>query len=193
MPSEAAAGQRAAASCFGERTMTVTTSRADVSAQPPLDALFKGAMRRLASGVALVTTADAAGTPYGIAMTAFMSLSMEPPSMLLAINTGASLCAPLLAHGAFAVNILAWEQREGCQTFVSTPADQRFATMPWRMERGVPVVSASVATIICAVDQAEAFGSHTIVKGLVERVMLGDDTVPLTYLDGRYGRVGFDV
>jgi len=51
-----------------------------------LEGDFRAAMRLLASGVALVTTCDDKGAPCGIAMTAFMSLSMEPPSLLLAIN-----------------------------------------------------------------------------------------------------------
>ena len=89
--------------------------------QAALEGDFRAAMRLLASGVALVTTSDAAGAPCGIAMTAFMSLSMDPPSLLLAINRTASLLAPLEANGRFAVNILAADQAQACQTFVTAP------------------------------------------------------------------------
>jgi flavin reductase (DIM6/NTAB) family NADH-FMN oxidoreductase RutF len=159
----------------------------------PLDHLFKGAMRRLASGVALVATTDGEGVPCGIAMTAFMSLSMEPPSMLLAINSNASVCTPLLEKGLFSVNILGWQQREHCEAFVAAAAAERFAAVPWAMHQsGVPIVSSAIATIICRLAQAEPFGSHRVIKGLVEHVMLGDETVPLTYVNGRYGQVNFD-
>lgn len=158
-----------------------------------VEPLFRGAMRRLASGVALVTTADSLGNRHGIAMTAFMSLSMDPPSMLLAINRTASLCAPLLPRGLFAVNVLAAEQERACAAFVARPAAERFAGSEWTEdESGMPVVSGAVARIICAVGQAESFGSHMIVKGLVRSVTLGEDRAPLVYVSGRYGTVTSD-
>jgi flavin reductase (DIM6/NTAB) family NADH-FMN oxidoreductase RutF len=155
---------------------------------PAIEAQFKGAMRRLASGVALVTTADCEGTPYGIAMTAFMSLSMEPPSLLLAINKEASLCAPLLERGRFAINILGLAQHVICRAFVSTSARERFAKMRWQRDaHGIPLVCSAAANVICTVGQSDLFGSHVVVQGLVQDVILGDDSDPLIYLDGRYG------
>lgn len=155
--------------------------------------LFKGAMRRLASGVALVTTADEQGARFGIAMTAFMSLSMDPPSLLLAINQTASLCAPLLERGHFAVNILARDQRALCQAFVAAPPAERFAALDWTPgPRGIPVVQSATANILCAVGEARPMGTHMVVQGLVEQVMLGGSADPLIYLDGRYGSAAFD-
>lgn len=169
-------------------TTSVITPAADA-----VETLFRGAMRRLASGVALVSTADAAGNRYGIAMTAFMSLSMDPPSLLLAVNRTASLCAPLLDRGLFAVNIMAAEQQAECEAFVARPPAERFASAEWALdESGMPVVSNAVARIICEVGQAESFGSHMIIKGLVRTVALGEDRSPLVYVNGRYGTVAFD-
>lgn len=156
-----------------------------------LDGEFRAAMRLLASGVALVTTLDAAGAPCGIAMTAFMSLSMEPPSLLLAINRTASLLAPLEDNGRFAVNILAADQAAACQTFVTTAPGQRFGTLDWWMEDGLPLVESCVATILCRVEQTADFGSHRVVTGVVEKVTVGGGE-PLVYVDGRYGRVSVD-
>ncbi len=157
--------------------------------------LFKGAMRRLASGVALVTTADEQGAPFGIAMTAFMSLSMDPPSLLLAINQTASLCAPLLARGRFAVNILARDQRARCEAFVAAPPADRFDKLDWIAgEGGIPVVQSATANILCSVGEARAMGTHMVVQGLVEHVILEGSAVdPLIYLDGRYGGAALDV
>ena len=157
--------------------------------QPSIEELFRGAMRRLASGVVLVTTCGADGQPYGIAMTAIMSLSMDPPSMLLAVNRTASLCEPLLASGEFSINIMAWDDAEACQSFVSAPAAERFATMDWNMgERGLPLLTSSVANILCSIDKAEPFGSHMVIRGLVQKVVLGEDRNPLLYVAGRYGQ-----
>lgn len=154
---------------------------------------FRLAMRRLATGVALVTTADPDGLPCGIAMTAFMSLTMDPPALLMAVNRTASLCPPLLERGRFAVNILSENQAASCHAFVATPAAKRFDTVTWSdVGDGIPVVQGAVATILCSVDKAEPFGSHMVVRGLVERVMLGECERPLAYLDGRYGAVSLN-
>lgn len=151
---------------------------------------FRLAMRRLASGVALVTSCDAEGRPCGIAMTAFMSLTMDPPALLIAVNRTASLCSPLLEYGRFAVNMLSEGQADLCKGFVTTPAAGRFDKLGWSEgPDGIPVVHGAVASIVCAVDKAEAFGSHIVIRGLVEQVMLGDCERPLAYLDGRYGTV----
>lgn len=154
---------------------------------------FRLAMRRLASSVALVTTADPDGLPCGIAMTAFMSLTMDPPALLMAVNCTASLCPPLLERGRFAVNILSEDLAASCHAFVATPAAERFDTVTWSdVGDGIPVVHGAVATILCCVDKAEPFGSHMVVRGLVERVMLGECDRPLAYLDGRYGTVSLN-
>ena len=168
-----------------------TSYAAQVAYDPAQD--FRLAMRRLVSGVALVTTADPDGQPYGIAMTAFMSLTMDPPALLMAVNQTASLCSPLRERGQFAVNILSEEQAESCNAFVATPAAQRFDVVAWTGTKdGIPVVHGAVATILCAVDKAEPFGSHMVIRGLVERVMMGECERPLAYLNGRYGTVRFD-
>lgn len=174
----------------------MTTARTMINSAPveadPAQA-FRLAMRRLASGVALVTTADPDGRPCGIAMTAFMSLTMDPPALLMAVNRTASLCSPLLERGRFAVGILSEDQAAACHAFVATPAAERFDTVAWAgTGDGIPVVHGAVATILCAVDKAEPFGSHMVIRGLVEQVMLGECERPLAYLDGRYGTVSLN-
>ncbi len=156
--------------------------------QAALEGDFRAAMRLLASGVALVTTSDAAGAPCGIAMTAFMSLSMDPPSLLLAINRTASLLAPLEANGRFAVNILAADQAQACQTFVTAPPDTRFDTLAWRMDDGLPLVESAIATILCRVEHTADFGSHRVITGVVDKAVVPGGE-PLVYVDGRYGQV----
>lgn len=158
------------------------------AAPAALEGDFRAAMRFLASGVAITTTTDARGAPCGIAMTAFMSLSMEPPSLLLAINRTASVLAPLEQCGRFAVNILAADQAAACQAFVAAPPDARFGAIAWHMADGLPLVESGVATILCRVEQTADFGSHRVVTGLVDRVIVGGGE-PLVYVDGAYGRV----
>ena len=164
-------------------------SKAAASAHEVLAADFRGAMRRLASGVALVTTADPDGTRYGIAMTALMSLSMEPPSLLLAINRNASLCQPLLDRSLFGVSILAREHEQSCHSFVTAPAAERFGHGDWiaHEESGIPLLGSALAGLVCRLDKAEPFGTHVVIRGLVDYVRLDPSSDALVYLDGRYG------
>lgn len=153
-----------------------------------LAAAFRGAMRRLASGVALVTTTDESGARAGIAMTALMSLSMEPPSLLLAVNRTASLCAPLLARGIFGVSILGRADEQLCRDFVSAPVDSRFALADWiTHETGTPLLRSALAGLVCTLDKAEPFGSHMVIRGIVDYVALDPSSDALVFLDGRYG------
>lgn len=168
-------------------------SNAAASADEVLAADFRGAMRRLASGVALVTTADAGGTRYGIAMTALMSLSMEPPSLLLAINRNASLCEPLLDRALFGLSILAREHEQSCHAFVTAPAAERFGHGDWiAHESGIPLLGSALAGLVCRLDKAEPFGTHVVIRGLVDYVRLDPSSDALVYLDGRYGRMTAD-
>ena len=71
---------------------------------------FRLAMRKVASSVTIVTTRDAAGMPHGMAASGVIPVSMDPPSMLVAINRSASLHPVLQASRRFCVNVLADHQ-----------------------------------------------------------------------------------
>lgn len=166
-----------------------------LKANPPavdeaLVAGFRGAMRRLASGVALVTTTGDGDRRHGIAMTAVMSLSMDPPSLLLAVNKDASLCRPLLASGRFGVSILRQEDEALCQRFVAVPAAERFGVGAWEdHETGIPLLTSALARIVATLEKAEPFGSHMVLYGKATYVALEPSSDALVYLDGRYGRM----
>lgn len=153
---------------------------------------FRQAMRRLASGVSIVASRDAGGQPCGIAMTAVMSLSFDPPSMLIAVNRSASLLEPLLAKGRFSINTLGHTSECWCREFVGAPSDRRFAPSDWQdHSSGVPVFNDAIAAVICDVDQAEPFGSHYVIRGIVRDVAVREPHEGLIYLDGRYARPAF--
>ena len=166
-------------------TSTLDSSPLD----PALIDGFRGAMRRVASGVALVTT-NADNAWHGIAMTAFMSLSFDPPSVAIAINRTASLYAPLMIAGRFCINVLDTGQADLCQDFVRCPVDTRFAEGGWTdAVTALPSLPDALSRIFCRVGGAQTFGSHAIVIGVVEQVINRDEIDPLIYADGRYGRL----
>lgn len=151
---------------------------------------FRAAMRGLASGVSLVTTRDTAGMAHGMAATAVTSISAEPPRLLVCVNKSASMHAPLLAAGIFAVNFLTLEQ-EPLVALFSSPKDraQRFAGPDWgRLETGAPVLAGAIAALDCRVVETIEASSHTMIIGdVVATRALSAVAVPLVHYHGGLG------
>ena len=155
-------------------------------------AAFRGSMRRLAGGVALVTTFDGERR-YGMPMTAVMSLSMAPPSLVLAVNRSASMHVALEAGHPFCVNLLKHSSGEMCKAFSALPSSERFSVGEWADgPGGAPYLVDAQAVICCDVGPVHVFGSHSLVIGLVAKAWVDESVSPLVHLDGRYVSIGMD-
>jgi flavin reductase (DIM6/NTAB) family NADH-FMN oxidoreductase RutF len=150
---------------------------------------FRSAMRRLASGVALITTSHE-GRRFGMTATAVTSLSMEPPSLLVCVNQSASVHVPIASRGAFCVNLLSAAQADLGSLFSVKPGGEaRFQHGTWvEDEDGLPILEGSQASISCKVTLVTSHGTHTIFAGEVLRVKCLSAIDPLLYLDGSFGR-----
>ena len=143
-------------------------------------------MRRLVSGVAVITTCDSAD-PHGMTATSVSSLSFEPPSMLVCVNRSASMHDILEASGRFCINLLSRDQQVIGQRFASKPdGPSRFDDVAWTMVRALPRLSGVQASIFCSQAAFLRFGTHTIFVGAVDGVEVSDEVNPLTYVDGRF-------
>ena len=159
---------------------------ADPASPRPLELQFKGAMRRLASGVALVTTAHQ-GRRYGMAATAVSSFSMDPPALTISINRTASMYDALVARGEFCVNILQECHAEMCRSFSAAAGEERFRFGSWDdHDGGLPYLVDSQAAIICRTGPTMTFATHTLFVGEVIGIVLDEKVSPLVYLDGGY-------
>ena len=147
---------------------------------------FRHSMRRLAGGVALITTSDGQRR-YGMTMTAVMSLSLEPPSLVIAVNHSASIAPVLQRDRGFCVNLLKHASADMCRTFSALPSDQRFDVGDWtEAPNGAPYLDDAQAVICCHVGPIHRFATHDLVIGLVSDAW-GDEAIsPLLHLDGRY-------
>jgi flavin reductase len=146
---------------------------ADPASPRPLELQFKGAMRRLASGVALVTTAHQ-GRRYGMAAT-------------ISINRSASMYEALVARGEFCVNILQECHAEMCRSFSAAAGEERFRFGSWDdHDGGLPYLVDSQAAIICRTGPTMTFATHTLFVGEVIGIVLDEKVSPLVYLDGGY-------
>lgn len=148
---------------------------------------FKGAMRRLASAVGVVTAKGPDGMT-GMAATSITSLTMVPPAVLVCVNRTASLHACLSQGSLFNVNILSRHQRDVSAAFGgAVPRELRFTVGTWVPDhRGLPMLEEAQANLSCTVDAIMPYGTHSIVVGKVEAVRLSGDVAPLIYQDGSY-------
>ncbi len=151
----------------------------------PVDA-FKAAMRRLAGGVAVVTT-KGPDRWYGMTATALMSLSMDPPSLALAVNSSASIHTPLNLHRAFCINLLDSKQEYVGTAFSTLPSEERFTVGDWQPGHlGLPYLVGAQATIFCTAEAMHTYGTHTIFIGKVLQTVVAEHVRPLVYLDGGF-------
>lgn len=147
---------------------------------------FKQVLRRWASGVTVVTARDG-DRVHGMTVSAFSSVSADPPLVLVCANRDSTTHGFIESAGVFAVNILAHDQAEVSNVFASKEQEStRFDTVTWRDgEHGVPLLEGALASLECTVTNAHQAGSHTIYIGNVERVYLRDAS-PLLYYAGSY-------
>lgn len=153
---------------------------------------FKGAMRRLAATISLVTTIDDAGKPHGMAATAVSAVSMDPPSLLICVNQQASMHDPLAEAERFCVNLLHRNQAEIVRVF-SDPGqrDKRFDNGKWYAgHKGLPALTGAQASVFCTLDKLVPYGSHTICIGLVEAVVSHAEVSPLLYSNASFRCIG---
>lgn len=145
-------------------------------------------MRALASGVTVITSFDASARPAGMTATAFTSVSIDPPRVLVCANSDSRTAAAIAAHRAFAVNLLAVGDLELAQRF-SSRADDKFAGVDWETrDPGVPALNSALAVVTCRVEQAIETGTHVIYLGEVVTTSHREGA-PLIYLDGAYRSV----
>jgi flavin reductase (DIM6/NTAB) family NADH-FMN oxidoreductase RutF len=147
---------------------------------------MKNAMRRLGSGVVLVTT-EFEGRRTAMLATAVNSLSLDPPSLLLCVNKAATIFSVLTSKRPFCVNILGESHLKLARHCSSTEGADRFREGKWLpYVNGVPYLADSIASFFCGVDVTMEYGSHGIFIGRVSEILTGADEPPLLYLDGNY-------
>jgi len=149
---------------------------------------FRNALSRFISGVTVVTTLGQDNRPAGITVSAFSSVSLEPPLVLACIDKRASLHDLLTEGSYFAVNILADDQQDVSRLFASKDED-RFdgAAYRWGVS-GAPLLDGALACIECRVVHAYPGGDHTIIVGEVESTSIAEDK-PLAYYRGGYSHL----
>ncbi|MFD4502143.1 flavin reductase family protein [Streptomyces sp. NPDC058457] len=167
---------------------------------------FKAALSRLAAGVVLVTAQEPsldpddplapAGEDVGMTATAFMSVSLDPPLVLVSLREGSRMDDLLDEQPRWAVSVLTESQRHIAGRFAMKGriSDRLlFEDIPYvRGEAsGAPLVGGALATLECRTEQRMPAGDHTLVIGRVLTAELpSTEGGPLMYFRGRYRQLG---
>jgi len=150
---------------------------------------FRKVLGHFAAGVTIITTADAAGRPTGLTATAFTSLSLDPPLILVCISHKSQSYPALIERGQFAVNFLRREQEDLSRRFATSRTD-KFDGIAYRMsDLSLPILTEALAHVECVTVNQHIEGDHTILIGRVDAcgTAFGD---PLLYFRGQYASLG---
>lgn len=167
---------------------------------------FRAAMSRLAAGVVLVTAREPSldpddptaplGEDVGMTATAFLSVSLDPPLVMVSLREGSRMDDLLAEQPHWAVSVLSESQRHIAGRFAMKGriSDRLlFEDLPY--VRGstsdAPLIGGALATLECRTEQTVSAGDHTLVIGRVLTASLpSGEGSPLTYFRGRYRQLG---
>jgi flavin reductase (DIM6/NTAB) family NADH-FMN oxidoreductase RutF len=149
---------------------------------------FRAVLGRFPSGVTVVTTTDDSGTDQGMTVSAFSSLSLHPPLILICIEKTASAHRALTTAPGFVVNVLSARQEQVARRFAIVDIDRFDGVGFTRSARGYAVLDDVLGVIECTRDKLFDGGDHTIIVGSVE-AMRADAGTPLLYYRGGYAQL----
>lgn len=149
---------------------------------------MRSALRQFASGVTVVT-AERDGEQFGITVTAFASISLVPPVVMVAINNESPLRDAIVESEHFAVHILSEAQRPLAERFSRpVPSVEKYSEVPFiYAASGAPILTDTLASLDCVLEETNAIGSHTVMFGrVVDARSIDVNGSPLLYYNRSY-------
>src|SRR5262245_41104543 len=126
-----------------------------------------------------VVTSQLGGRPHGTTVSAFCSLSLDPPLVLVSLSCASDLLAMIRTTGRFGINVLEHSQ-QALATRFARKGDDKFAGVAWSMDHDLPRIHGAGSWIACRLEDLLDGGDHAIVVGLVEHADQ-DARQPLLY------------
>jgi flavin reductase (DIM6/NTAB) family NADH-FMN oxidoreductase RutF len=168
--------------------MTVTTRKDEapmsgVHVQPDAD-VMKQVNRQFVTGVTVVTAMDG-DRPKGLAVNAFASISLDPPTVMVCVQRTSSTYACLFRATHLAINILSTEQMDVVTRF-ATKSDDKFSGLDWEPGRfGSPLIDRSSARMEVEIRERLQASTHTVFICRVVDAGVTDRT-PMVYSAGGF-------
>lgn len=154
------------------------------AADPPHERHLRNALGCFPTGVTVVTTAGEDGRLYGMTVSSFSSVSLDPPIVLWSQRLGAPSHAAFCGAQFFAINVLGSAQQR-LSTQFARPAADKFHGVAYRLApEGVPLLDDVAAQFVCRNDFSCHGGDHLVFFGKVIRFGYSPTAVPLVYSRG---------
>ncbi|MDE2597562.1 MAG: flavin reductase [Sphingomonadales bacterium] len=142
--------------------------------------------------VGIVTTLDPAGHPVGLAMSALMPVSLEPPAMAICVNRSAGAHQALVGAGLFCINLLHSALDGHILPFADPAARElRFTQADWQQhgESGIWYIAGAAANLFCETAELLAHGTHDLIVGNVVDLLSGGGEDIIGWGNGAPGRL----
>jgi flavin reductase (DIM6/NTAB) family NADH-FMN oxidoreductase RutF len=150
---------------------------------------FRQAMSSVATSVTVVTTSDSAGA-HATTVSAFASLSMNPPMIMFALDCNSELLARLQHSKRAGVSILAEGQRDVALA-CATKGTGKMNRIPWVEDHGLPRIRDALAFLACEDVTQFPGGDHLIVTARVAHVALSAEPLaPCLYFRREFASIG---
>ncbi len=149
---------------------------------------FRSVLGRFATGVTVVTACDDAGADHGMTVSAFCSLSLEPPLVLICIEHSTEMYRVLQSASRCVINVLTDEQETLSRRFAETMEDRFVGVGFTRGETNCAILDDVLAFAECEIIERHVAGDHTI---YVANVITGSarEGRPLLYYRGGYSQM----
>lgn len=149
---------------------------------------FRAALGRFACGITVVTARDEKGRDHGMTVSAFCSVSLEPPYVLVCIGHDASMHGLMMQVQHIGISVLSNEQEPLSRRFADPESDRFDGVGYARGENGVVLLDEALVHLECEIVARHEAGDHTIVVCAVERAD-AYDARPLLYYRGGYAQL----
>jgi len=145
---------------------------------------FREALASVCTPVSVVSSHHD-GRPHGTTVSAFCSLSLEPPLVVVSLARTSDLLAIVTESRVFGINVLSDGQQDLAVNFARKGPD-KFDGVDWELDRGVPRILGAATWLVCKLEQLHEGGDHLIAVGQVEHVESGPGN-PLLYRYREFG------
>ena len=136
----------------------------EARSQDTLAEAVRAAMRAGRRPVAVLSTFDGA-RPVGCAVSAFLCLSLDPPSVLVSMASGSGTLDRVRRRGRFGLSLLGEDQQRLVEVFATGRPTDRFRATGFSVLHGVPLVEGSPGALACAVTDLMPRYDHTLLLG----------------------------
>ena len=149
---------------------------------------FRAVLGRFATGVTIVTAIGPGDSDVGITVSAFSSVSLDPPLVSICVDHSASVYETVSRATHFVVNILAEGQEALARRFAESIPSRLYGIGYKRGQTGPAILLDVLGFVECEVILRYEAGDHDIIIGAVE-VAVANEGKPLLYYRGGYAQL----